>query len=290
MTGIAPTHHPTKMFDIFPISLPDTRIPDGPATVVVTRTLAYRRKHMRQHQPLLDARVFDARVIGAMALIGGLFYAATAVRAESPTSSDSVGRIDFEAANLPPANVELDLSQNMFSSVFGISDAAIAGVAETLAKAAKGEHAEGTKLAADQLAAARQVVGLVGKVVHEVRVRAYEKSADDLFSRLEKQLSSDNWERVALARKGNESARVYAIYRDNAIRGVFIIASKHDGQALVNVVCDLSPDNVKSLTAAVTKIGLDNGLQQQIEMKMRRMHGPAGPPGPASPAPPRPPR
>jgi len=62
---------------------------------------------MRQHQPLLDARVFDARVIGAMALIAGLFYAATAVRAESPASSDSVGRIDFEAANLPPANVEL---------------------------------------------------------------------------------------------------------------------------------------------------------------------------------------
>ena len=83
----------------------------------------------------------------------------------------------FDEANLPPANVELDLSQGMFENLFGIGDAAVAGVAETLMKSTKGDHAEAMHMAAEQLAAVRQIIGLAGKVVKEVRVRAYEKNA-----------------------------------------------------------------------------------------------------------------
>jgi hypothetical protein len=53
----------------------------------------------------------------------------------------------------------------------------------------------------------------------------------------------------------------------------------------VNVVCDLSPENVKSLTSAATKIGLDNGLLMKLEAKFRQAHG-----GPAPPRPPKAPR
>ena len=42
----------------------------------------------------------------------------------------TAGRLDFKAANLPEANVEVDLCQEMFRDLFGIGDAAIAGVAE----------------------------------------------------------------------------------------------------------------------------------------------------------------
>jgi hypothetical protein len=202
---------------------------------------------------------------------------------------DMIGRIDFGKASLPPANVELDLSQGMFGDLFGIGDAAIAGVAVALSKSSTGEHAEGTRMAAEKLAAARQIIELANKVVCEVRVRAYEKSPGDLSSHFESQLHNGNWEQVLLVRKGEDNAHVSVIRRDNAIRGIFVVAGGHGGEALVNVVCDISPDNVKELTEAATKIGLENGLRRVIEMNMRRVHGPMGGP-PRPPLPPKPPR
>jgi hypothetical protein len=80
---------------------------------------------------------------------------------------------------------------------------------------------------------------------------------------------------------------------------VFIQATDGDNVVIANVVCEVSPDNVKKLTSAATKIGLDNGLAAAIEMKMK--HGPGGqqrgaivikasePAAPVPPAPPAPP-
>jgi hypothetical protein len=231
------------------------------------------------------------RRAGMVAAMAGLMLYAPIASAKSADSGEApVGRVNFDEANLPPANVELDLSQGMFQNLFGISDAAIAGSAETLMKAAQGEHAEAIHLAADQLAAVRQIVGLAGKVVHEVRVRAYEKSSEDLSSRFEKQLREGEWEKIVVVRKDEQHARVFAIYRGDSIRGIFVAAGGNEGQVLVNVVCDVSPDNVKSLTAAATKIGLDNNLQQVLEMKLRKGRGPGGPPQIKGPQPPRAPQ
>ena len=147
-------------------------------------------------------------------------------------------------------------------------------------------------MAAEQLGAIRQIIGLTGKVVKEVRVRAYEKMADDLSPRFDEQIRNGEWEKTVVVRKGDENARVYIIRHNGSIRGAFVIAGGHGGQVLVNVVCDISPDNVKSLTAAATKIGLDNGLMREIEMKFRHGHGPqppAPPKSPRSPSAPQPP-
>src|SRR5882757_8285303 len=154
-------------------------------------------------------------------------------------------------------------------------------------QSAQGEHAESMHMAAEQLAAVRQIIGLAGKVVHEVRIRAYEKNPEDLSSRFDKQLHEVEWEKVVVLRKGDENARVFIIYRNDSIRGAFVMAGGHGGQVLVNVVCDISPDNVKSLTSAATKIGLDNNLEQMIEMKFRKGHGPMPPLPPNAPRPPR---
>ena len=70
---------------------------------------------------------------------------------------------------------------------------------------------------------------------------------------------------------------MFIIHRNGSIRGAFVMAGGHGGQVLVNVVCDISPDNVKSLTSAATKIGLDNGLLREIETKFRQAHGPMPP-------------
>jgi hypothetical protein len=60
---------------------------------------------------------------------------------------------------------------------------------------------------------------------------------------------------------------------------------------LANLVCDVSPENIKKLTSAAAKIGLENGLQQVLETKMREMHrhGPKTHVD-ALPVPPRPPK
>jgi hypothetical protein len=239
-----------------------------------------------------------ARRAGMIAAVAGLMFHAAIAEAKPADSSDaaSVGRIDFDSANLPPANVELDLSQGMFENLFGIGDAAVAGVSETLMKSTKGDHGDAMHMAADQLAAVRQIIGLAGKVVREVRVRAYEKKGEDLSSKFDKQLSGGEWEKVVVVRKGDENARVFIIRHDGAIRGAFVMAGGHDGQVLVNVVCDISPDNVKSLTSAATKIGLDNNLERMIEMKFHKGRAQIGPMGqipqtqPTPPKPPKPPR
>jgi hypothetical protein len=231
------------------------------------------------------------RRAGAVAAVAGLVFCSAAVQAKpsDAAESDIVGRINFDNADLPPANVELDLGDGMFRDLFGIGDAAVAGVAETLMKFNKGEHAEASKMAAEQLAAVRQIIELASKVVKEVRVRAYEKNTDDLASHFDKQIREGEWEKTVVVRKGDENARVYIIRRNDSIRGIFVVAGGHDGQALVNVVCDLSPENVRNLTSAATKIGLDNGLLQKLDMKFNKIHGPRSPVPPRAPGAPRPP-
>jgi Domain of unknown function (DUF4252) len=234
------------------------------------------------------------RRAGMVAAVAGLMYCTSVAQAKPAESADTAttGRIDFDGANLPPANVEVDLSQGMFENLFGIGDAAVAGVADTLMKSGKGDHTEAIHMAADQLAAVRQIIGLTGKVVREVRVRAYEKLQEDLSSRFDKQLKEGEWEKVVVLRKGDENARVFIIRHNDSIRGAFVMAGGKGGQVLVNVVCDISPDNVKNLTSAATKIGLDNGLLRELEMKFRDARGPMSPPPlpPKSPQPPRQPK
>ena len=65
------------------------------------------------------------RRVGMVAASAGflLYLAAASARADEPSRDAALGRIDFESANLPAANVELDLSQGMFENLFEIGDA-----------------------------------------------------------------------------------------------------------------------------------------------------------------------
>lgn len=234
-------------------------------------------------QVFKDRRMVSVAAVAALMLV--VVAAANAQSADSK-NGDVIGRIDFEQANLPPANVEIDLKESMFTQIFGLGDAAIAGVAETLSKSS--EASAGTRLAAEQLAAARQIIQLASKVVREVRVRGYEKMPDDLSSHLDGQLRGGSWENIVLLRQGDDNVRVSLLRSGESVRGVFVMVGDHGGLVLVNVVCDVSPDNVKELTSAATKIGLENGLAQAIEAKMKRFPArlPTPPTPPTAPAPP----
>ncbi|MCA9229969.1 MAG: DUF4252 domain-containing protein [Planctomycetales bacterium] len=206
-----------------------------------------------------------------------LFDLATA-EAQTAVSagSETVGRIDFASANLPPATVEVDLSQEIFGDLFGLGDAAIAGIVESLSQSSDEPGAETLQVAAEKLGAARQVVQLAKEVVREVRVRVYDNfseeqgSATELAHRFDEQLSNGQWDKVVRVNDGDESVNVSFLRSQGAILGVFVVVADGNDVVLANVVCDVSPENVKKLTAAATKIGLENGLREEIERKLMR--------------------
>ncbi|MCI0332096.1 MAG: DUF4252 domain-containing protein [Planctomycetes bacterium] len=221
----------------------------------------------------LSPRHFAADVAVAVVMFCGISTAYS--QSPGATQNAPAGRLNFEAANLPEANVEVDLSQEMFQDLFGIGDAAIAGVAESLLKSPDdGQGAKATRLAAHQLEAARQIMQLAGNVVREVHVRVYEDlpdemgSAETLFKPFDEQLRAAKWETLARVRNNDDVARVAVIRDAGAVQGIFVVAADGNNIVLANVVCDISPDNVKKLTSAATKIGLENGLAQKIRLKL----------------------
>jgi hypothetical protein len=222
------------------------------------------------------------RVAGSLALIVGMSYAFAAVGAESKDNGEAPsGRINFEAAKLPPASIEVDLSQEMFKDLFGIGDAAIAGVAETLLKYAQRDgDAKNVALAAEQLEAAKQITQLAGNVVREVRVRVYQglpegfDDAQALFKPFDEQLQANQWDTLVRVRNEDATGRVSVLRSNGAVHGVFlVVAADSEDIVLANIVCDISPENVKKLTSAMTQIGLQNGLAQAIDKKLSRVSG-----------------
>ncbi len=206
-------------------------------------------------------------------------------RAEDPIASkpDSPGNVDFDYADAPAATVELDLSQGMFHDLFGIGDAAVAGIADALAKSGDSDSkhgAEGAKMASDQLAAARQIVQTVGQVVQGVRLRVYQgvtdqsHKTDKLVAYYDNKLRTDNWQSILRGHEGNQMVNVWAFRNSGAIKGLFVVAADKGNLLLANVVCDISPENVQKLSTAATNSALQAGLAQFIEMKMGKAHSP----------------
>jgi hypothetical protein len=199
-----------------------------------------------------------------------------------------MGRIDFAEADLPPAKVEIDLNEATFADLFGLGEAAIAGVAEQLKQTAHtNPDAESTQLAAEQLAAAQQIIKLARGVVQEVRVRVYEdvseekEQASQLMNRFDGQLQAGQWENVVRVRDKHDGVQVSLLRDEKAVRGAFIIMSDGNDLVLANVVGNISPENVKKLASAATKIGLENGLQQELDQWMRKLER-RRPPGSAA--------
>jgi hypothetical protein len=100
-------------------------------------------------------------------------------------------------------------------------------------------------------------------------------------SKFDNQLREGNWDNVARVREDDDLVRVSVLRSDGAIRGVFVIVAERDEMVLANVVCDVSPENAKKLTSAAARIGLENGLGQVIEMKMREVKHRLPPPAEA---------
>ena len=185
------------------------------------------------------------------------------------------GRIDFQAAELPPANVELDLNQAIFGDLVGLGDAALAGVVESLlSNPGSAEGAKATEVAVDSLGAVREILELTKGLVKEVRIRVYEGKSDQQIDALkvadkfDPQLKRGKWDKVLRVRDGDESVRVALLRREGGIRGIFLVVGEDENLVLANAVCNISPETVKKLTAAATRIGLEHGLREELIKEM----------------------
>ncbi len=227
-------------------------------------------------------RSFAARragVLGAYAAV--LLYAsasATYAQDAAPQSAAELGRIEFDQAGSAKKFVEVNLSPAMFGDLFGIGDAALSGVVDALQNSPQAkEGSKAIEMAAEKAAAGREFVAIAKNVVKSVRLRAYdglENPAQEqakMIAHYDRQLQSGGWENAVRAQDGDKSLQVSAVHADGSIRGLFIIASERDKLLLVNVICDISPENAKRLSTAAVKAGLEAGLDKQIEAAMKHV-------------------
>jgi hypothetical protein len=206
-------------------------------------------------------------------------YAATmsvawAQTATAQAEKTEAGRVEFDHPGGGEPAVQVDLPAGLWSDFVGLGDAAVAGVAEGLLQAKA--HDEGTqsevKLATDQLAAIRTIMSSLQGAVGEVRVRVYRgddgaenaAEATDVAKFYAKKLAGSDWAKIVQVRDGKQSASVFLMRRDAAVRGVFVVANDGDELVLVNVLCDVSPERVKQITHEATKIGIEVGGEQGL--------------------------
>lgn len=183
------------------------------------------------------------------------------------------GRVEFDFPGGAPANVEIDLKNGMLSALTDIAVAAVDGAAEGIRESGQGDA---VRQSTEIMGALREVLGLTGEVVKEVRLRVYEGMEDSstlasMQKYYQEKLDDGSWDNVVKVRDGDENVAVCVHREGSAIRGVFVMVGERDEMVLANVVCELTPDKIKQLTSKATKIGMRFGLGDAIEEMMREI-------------------
>jgi hypothetical protein len=192
--------------------------------------------------------------------------------------SAAAGRVAFDLADAPAATVEVDLTEGLLSAFTGVAKAAIEGVAEALLESSEG-RSDAILQSAEHLQAVDAIVETLRNVVREVRVRVYEHGSEEtqstraaMVEHYQKKLAGTHWESVVRVQEGDGNVVVFALQDAGTIHGLFTIVSEPDDLVIANVVCDLTPENVKQVTSQATKIGMKVGLEKLIEQAMEQIH------------------
>ena len=90
-----------------------------------------------------------------------------------------------------------------------------------------------------------------------VNVMVFESSTVDVdrmaetMSEIANDLDAQNWERVVRVRNNNEHVDVYFRLSDNAdvIYGIAIMVAENDETVMINIVGDISPDDISAIGA-----------------------------------------
>ncbi len=221
--------------------------------------------------------------LAALVFSNGYLATSTSARAQDGpkerASDNSTGRVDFDHPGGGTPAVEVDLPAGLFGDVVGLGDAAISGVAEALLKAPTAD--EGTradvKIATDQLAAIRTIIGSVQGAVGEVRLRVYKDAegldAGAIAEHYAAKLNGSAWNKIVHVRDGEKGATVFLMRQDGAIRGAFAVATEGRQLVLANVLCDISPERVKQITQQATSMGLELGGNEALHEIVEEIRG-----------------
>ncbi|QDT67591.1 hypothetical protein MalM25_04910 [Planctomycetes bacterium MalM25] len=174
---------------------------------------------------------------------------------------------DSADASLPKPKVSITLSGGLIHDVFGVTNAALTGVAEALQEHQGG--GEAVKMTAEQIRSVKQVLGLATDSITGVRLRVYEKLEPAAYQSLvaahNSQLTDEGWEQVVEVNDQREQVRIALRNDEGAVRGVRILAGGGNETVSIDADCDLSPERVQELTRTATKIAFDFGLEDALE-------------------------
>ena len=212
----------------------------------------------------------------ALALVAALALAPAAGAQEA--TSAKLGLIEFNHPGTAKATVEVDLTRDMFSDLFGIGDAALAGVTQALTDSPQAkEGSAAIQQAAAQAAATRELVSIAKNVIDDVRIRVYQGLQSDadatssITTYYTNQLEAGDWDQAVRVQDGNQSVRISTVRADGAIKGLFVIVNNSNDLVLVNVTCDISPESAKKLSEVAVRSGLQAGLEKHLEKAMKHM-------------------
>jgi hypothetical protein len=198
---------------------------------------------------------------------------------DSTGPAPEAARVDFDHPGAGTPVVEVDLPAGLFGDVIGLGDAAIAGVAEAIqgAHVSDPETQADVKLAAEQIAAIRAIIGSVQGVLGEVRVRVYADTegmnVGGLVAHYSDKLQGSAWTKIVQAREDDAIASVFVLRDSGAIRGVFVIATEGRELVLANVLCDVSPERIKEITRQATSIGLELAGEDALRGMLNEIRG-----------------
>ena len=217
--------------------------------------------------------LIERAIVAAMVVLAGARGAAAA-------DGVSSGRVEFDHTGGPAPNVEVDLPAEMFRDVLGLGDAVIAGVAQGLVNTAGSGAADGeVKMAADQLAEIRQLVGILQGAVQEVRVRVYQGQGNEtpgggaVAQHYADKLKNSTWDRIVNVREEGQTVSVFVLRESGAFRGVFVVAAERNEMVLVNVVCDVSPERVQQVASQAVSMGIKFGGDQALRQLLQQIRG-----------------
>ncbi len=170
-------------------------------------------------------------------------------------------------AELPTPKVSITLSADLINDVFGVTNAALTGVAEAM-NAHQGGN-EAVRLTAEQIAAAKRVIGLATDSVNGVRLRVYEgldpAVTNGLLATHNATLADEGWEQVVEVNDKKERVRIALRNSEGAVRGVRVLVLTGSETVTIDADCDLSPERVQELTRTATQIGFELGLEEALE-------------------------
>jgi hypothetical protein len=197
----------------------------------------------------------------------------TTLAADAPT-----GRVEFDYPGTAKATVEVDVNRDMFASFFNIGEGALTGAVDALRESTEGQPgSDAIREAAERATAAKELVGIAKDVINDVHLRIYEDmqsdaaESSDIVAHYDKQLESGGWDNAVRVSEGAKRVRVSVARADDAIKGVFVVAQDGNDLVLVNVTCDISPENAERLANAAVKSGLKAGLGEALDKAMKKM-------------------